>query len=117
MNEADVELGALGGFQDFGNGLRHRPELDDAGERPDLTHFLLQSRRQAALQRLDPLLSDPECKQMLRLPAHPPCPALIQNNRWFHTLLTEGIPAERRGSCCGSQESEKKKGECCKGAG
>lgn len=94
MKEADVELDALGWFQSLGYGLRHGPEIDDSGERADLTQFVLEGRLAAALHRLNPALPHEECEQVVRTVCRPPHPTLIQNNRWFHTLLTNGVEVE-----------------------
>lgn len=69
-------------------------EVDDAGERSDSTHCLLHGRITAALHRLNPDLPNDVIEGVARTLARPPHPALDQNNRWFHTLLTEGVEVE-----------------------
>lgn len=101
MNEGDVELGAMGWFQSFGCGLRHGPEIDDTGERPDAAHIMLQGRLREALCRLNPALPRDVCEQVVRTLAHAPYPTLVQNNRWFHTRLTDGVEVEYRDQASG----------------
>ena len=89
MTETEVELAALGWFQSLNFNLRTGAEIDDAGERADLTRVLLEGRLAAALHRLNPKLPHEEVEQVVRTLSRPPHPTLIQNNRWFHELLTE----------------------------
>src|SRR5688572_28057729 len=96
MNEADIEMEALEWFRSVGYSLRHAPEIDDAGERADLTRVLLQGRLAAALHRLNPKLPHVEIEQVVRTLSRPPHPTLIENNRWFHTQLTDGVEVTYR---------------------
>lgn len=71
-------------------------EIDDAGERSDATLCILQGRLEAALHRINHDLPHETIEEVLRILARPPHPTLIQNNRWFHTLLTDGVEVEYR---------------------
>jgi type I restriction enzyme R subunit len=71
-------------------------EVDDAGERADYTGFILEGRLGAAVRRLNPTLPHEECEQVVRTVSRPPYPTLLQNNRWFHSLLTDGVEVEYR---------------------
>jgi type I restriction enzyme, R subunit len=53
------------------------------------------------LNRLNPALPHEIIEGVVRTLAHPPHPTLIQNNRWFHTLLTDGVEVEYRDSQIG----------------
>src|SRR5574337_1228745 len=68
---ASVYFGAIG------VAIKRGVEIDDAGERGDATRCILQGRLGAALHRAQ----------------HP---TLIQNNRWFHGLLIDGVEVEYR---------------------
>src|SRR5438105_13895209 len=94
MRESDVELSALGWFQSLGYALRTGSDIDDAGERADLTRVLLEGRLGAALQRLNPKLPHREVEQVVRTLARPPHPTFVQKNRWFYNLLAEGAHVE-----------------------
>ena len=76
-------------------------EVEDAGERSNSGQVLLTGRILAAIHRLNPTLPHDTCEQVLRTLARPHYPTLIQNNRWFHTLLTEGVEVEYRDSATG----------------
>ena len=76
MRESDVELAALGYFQSLGYGLRTGADIDDAGERADLTRVLLEGRLAAALHRLNPKLPHEEVEQVVRTLSRPPHPTL-----------------------------------------
>ncbi len=75
---------------------RRGTDIDDTGERTEAGHVLLPGRIAAAVQRLNPLLPAAEVQQVIRSLSAPPHAALIENNRWFHTLLTDGVEVEYR---------------------
>lgn len=87
---ASVYFGAIGGSAKSG------AEIDDAGERSDATQFLLQGRVSAALQRLNPDLQHATVEEAARTLSRSPHPTLLQNNRWFHTQLVDGVEVEYR---------------------
>ncbi|MCO2956956.1 type I restriction endonuclease subunit R [Pseudomonas aeruginosa] len=91
-----VEEVALAFFQESGLSTRLGTELDDAGERASATQCVLSGRLSAALHRLNPALSHDAVEQVVRTLSHPPQPTLIQNNRWFHSLLLDGVEVEYR---------------------
>ena len=81
-------------FGVLGISTRRGVEIDDAGERGDMAHCVLQGRLTAVLHRLNPVLPHRTIEEVVRVVSHPPHPTLIQNNRWFHTLLTNGVEVE-----------------------
>ena len=85
---ASVYFGALG------ISTKRGVEIDDAGERGDTVQCVLQGRLTAVLHRLNPVLPHGTIEEVVRVVSHPPHPTLIQNNRWFHTLLTDGVEVE-----------------------
>ncbi len=87
---ASVYFGAVGATTKRG------VEIDDAGERSDTSQCILQSRFGAALQRLNPGLPHETIEEIVRVVSRPAHPTLGQNNRWFHTLLTDGVEVEYR---------------------
>ena len=89
-----VEDVASAYFGTLGISTRRGVEIDDAGERSDATQCILQGRLTAALHRLNPLLPHDTIEEVVRVVSHPPHPTLIQNNRWFHDLLTHGVKVE-----------------------
>lgn len=85
---AGVYFGAIGAS------TRRGVEIDDGGERNDSTQVVLISRLSNALRRLNPSLPHETLEEVVRVLSRPPHPTLIQNNRWFHTLLTDGVEVE-----------------------
>jgi type I restriction enzyme R subunit len=83
-------------FGAVGAAIKRGVEIDDAGERANPGQCTLQGRLGAALHRLNPDLPHHTSEGVVRTLAHPPHPTLFQNNRWFHTLLTDGVQVEYR---------------------
>ena len=81
-------------FGTLGISTKRGVEIDDAGERGDMAHCVLQGRLAAILHRLNPVLPHGTIEEVVRVVSHPPHPTLIQNNRWFHSLLTDGVEVE-----------------------
>jgi type I restriction enzyme R subunit len=79
-----------------GVAIKRGTEIDEAGERADAATCILQGRLTAALHRLNPLLPHDTIEGVVRTLAHPPHPTLVQNNRWFHALLTDDVEVEYR---------------------
>jgi type I restriction enzyme R subunit len=83
-------------FDTVGVAIKRGTQIDDGGERADSGECILQGRLAAALHRLNPHLPHDTIESVVRTLARPPHPTLIQNNRWFHTLLTDGVNVEYR---------------------
>src|SRR5437762_12469910 len=96
MNEAAVEQFVFDQCRSLGCSVSTGSQIDDAGERADLTRVLLEGRLAAALHRLNPKLPHDEVEQVVRTLSRPPEPTLIQNNRWFHDQLTLGVEVTYR---------------------
>ncbi|WNC95551.1 type I restriction endonuclease subunit R (plasmid) [Paraburkholderia sp. FT54] len=92
---ATAYFGALGFVTKSGS------DLDKAGERSDASQCILQGRISAGLHRLNSTLPHEVCEQVVRTLARPPHPTFIQNNRWFQTLLIDGVEVEYRDSASG----------------
>jgi type I restriction enzyme R subunit len=77
-------------------GIRTRPGtlIDGTSERAGLESFLIDTRLVKVLKRLNPNIDIEICKQVLAQLRRPPHTTLIENNRWFHQQLTEGIEVE-----------------------
>ena len=83
-------------FRETGVAVKCSAEIDDAGERGDASQVMLKGRLAAALHRLNPDLPHHTIEEVVRILSRPPHPTLIQNNRWFHSLLTDGVEVEYR---------------------
>ena len=85
---ASVYFGAIGAATKRG------VEIDDAGGRGDASQVMLKGRLAAALHRLNADLPHDTIEEVVRILSRPPHPTLIQNNRWFHALVTDGVEIE-----------------------
>ena len=109
MTEEEVELAALGWFQSLKYNLRTGTDIDDAGERADLTRVLLEGRLAAALHRLNPQIPHDEVEQVVRTLSRPPHPTTIENNRWFHEQMTGGVEVTYRDATTGEMRGGRAK--------
>ena len=83
-------------FGTIGAATKRGVEIDDAGERDDVSQVMLKGRLTAVLHRLNPNLPHNSIEEVVRIVSRPPHPTLTQNNLWFHTLLTNGVAVEYR---------------------
>lgn len=101
MNENIVEKAALGWFEALGYHTARGADISPGGDnalRERYEDAVLLPRLKAALRRLNPALPEDAIVQAVTFVSRPPEPTLEQNNRWFHTLLTDGVPVEYRTS-------------------
>jgi len=91
-----VEDVAVVYFGAIGAAAKRGVEIDDAGERGGASEVVLRGRLAAALHRLNGDLPHDTVEEVVRILSRPPHPTLIQNNRWFHALLTDGVEIEYR---------------------
>lgn len=96
LNEQFIEDLTSLHFEGTGVPVVRGAEIDDAGERGDVSKVLLNRRLAAALHRFNPDLPHDSIEEVLRILSRPPHPTLIQNNLWFHSLLTGGVEVEFR---------------------
>src|SRR5438552_3011947 len=94
INETAVEDTAMERFGEAAYGRLSGAAVDDATERVSAESATLAARVNAALRRLNPHLSDSEVEQVVRTVTRPTHPTLVENNRWFHALLTDGVEIE-----------------------
>ena len=83
-------------FRASGAVTKRGVEIDDAGERSDASQVTLKGRLAAALHRLNTDLPHDSIEEVVRMLSRPPHPTLIQNNLWFHSLLTDGVEVQYR---------------------
>ena len=96
LTEQLVEDIAAVYFATIGAIVKRGIEIDDAGERSAATEVVLKGRLTAALHRLNSDLPHDAVEEVVRILSRPPHPTLIQNNRWFHAQLTDGVEVEYR---------------------
>ncbi|MBG5213821.1 type I restriction endonuclease subunit R [Pseudomonas aeruginosa] len=78
------------------------PSLDfDNHERPDLNSGVLPRRLIDRVQSINPHLPQSICAEVALGAGRPPHPTLVENNRWFHDLLTNGVRVEYKDAITG----------------
>ncbi len=99
LSEQVLERAALSWFQKIGYDLAYGPELGPDAPAPQRSNFedvVLVPRLRAALRKINQHLTEDAIEQAIRTITRPPEPTLVQNNRWFHRLLTDGIDVDYR---------------------
>jgi type I restriction enzyme R subunit len=91
-----VEDVAAAYFGVIGASTKRGVEIDDAGERRDTTDCILRGRLYAKLHQLNPELPHETIEGVVRTLSRPPHATLVQNNRWFYALLSDGVEVEYR---------------------
>lgn len=95
MDELTAELSATAWIEALRITVLHAQELD--GTVRDATDVaLLKPSLTGAVTRLNPDLSHDKIEEVVRVLLRPPHPTLVQNNRWFHRLLLDGVEIEYR---------------------
>lgn len=93
MDESTTELAAIAWFESVRIRVLLATDLRDEHEfvTGDL---LLGTILRGAVERLNPALPSTTVDSVVRTLTQPPYPTLVQNNRWFHALLTHGVEVE-----------------------
>jgi type I restriction enzyme R subunit len=95
MDELTAELAASAWFESVR--VRVLPASALADQRDfGAKSVLLDAVLSARIRQLNPDFPHDTIEQVVRILSRPPHPTLIQNNRWFHTLLTDGVEIEYR---------------------
>lgn len=76
-------------------------EIDDANERVDVSCVQLRPRVKAYLAKLNPHIAAEALDTVIASLDRPPHVTLIENNRWFHELLTSGVAVEYKDAVSG----------------
>jgi len=109
FSESELERVALQWLKDAGYAVAFGAEIapgEARAERDDHHEVLLARRLRDALERLNPDLPPDLLEEAFRKLTRTESPSLIQNNRAFHRMLTEGVTVEQRrkdGSIAGIQ--------------
>jgi type I restriction enzyme R subunit len=97
--ESTVEAAALTWFGAMGYTVLHGPDIAPGGpaaERASYADVILRDRLRAAVARLNPGIPEPALEEAVRKVTVTESPSLIENNRRFHKLLTDGVDVEYR---------------------
>ncbi|HYH67915.1 MAG TPA: type I restriction endonuclease subunit R [Urbifossiella sp.] len=96
-----VEDDAVARLNALGLPTARGADLDAAAERTNGSAVLLVRRTNAALRKLNPHLPAATTDAVVVSLSRPPHPTLIENNRHFHGLLTDGVPVEYKDAATG----------------
>ena len=89
-----VENDAVARLNALGLATARGVDLDNAGDRATAASAVLSTRVKAALRKLNSHLPEATIDAVAASISRPPHPTLIENNRHFHSLLTDGVPVE-----------------------
>ncbi|MDE0456910.1 MAG: type I restriction endonuclease subunit R, partial [Chromatiales bacterium] len=96
LSEQFVEYLTSLHFGETGVAVKCSAEIEDAGERGNVSEVMLKGRLAAVLHRINPDLPHDSIEEVVRILSRSPHPTLIQNNLWFHSRLTDGVEVEYR---------------------
>lgn len=106
FTESVVEDATLDILSGLGYAILHGPEIApgepgvedplQGAERADYADVVLMGRLRAALARVNPTIPDDALDEAVRKVTRSESPSLIENNRHFHRLLTDGVDVEYR---------------------
>ena len=93
MDELTAELAAAAWFESVRIPVMSASELTEEGE-VGRGSVILATVLGGVLRRFNPHLPHDTIEEVVRILSRPPKPTLIQNNRWFHELVTNGVNVE-----------------------
>lgn len=99
VNESVVEEATLDWFAELGYETLHGPDIapDEPGaERASYADVVLADRLRSALARLNPGVPAEILEEAALKAYRTESPSLVENNRAFHRMLTEGVDVEYR---------------------
>lgn len=101
LNESVVEQATLDWFAELGYETLHGPDIapDEPGaERTSYADVVLMDRLRSALVRLNPGVPSEILEEAALKVTRTESPSLVEDNRRFHRMLTEGVDVEYRDS-------------------
>jgi type I restriction enzyme R subunit len=97
ITENLLEQTALDWFESLGWQIAFGPDISPDGpscEREDYDQVVLLGRLQAALENINPNIPPDVISEAVRKITQTESPSLIENNRRFHRMLTDGVDVE-----------------------
>ena len=94
MTETTLEQTTLDWFESLGWQTAFGPDISPDGtacEREDYDQVVLIGRIQAALKNINPKIPPDAISEAVRKITRTDSPSLIENNRRFHRMLTDGL--------------------------
>lgn len=97
LSEAAVEQALLDQLRALGYAIEREEDIGPDGRRPERAshgEVILERRLTAAVERLNPTLSDSARREAIRHVTQAELPNLLEENRRLHRLLTEGVDVQ-----------------------
>lgn len=97
FTESIVEEAALSWFEELGYSVLHGATIaprEPGEERANYSEVILAQRLRQALARINFHIPSDALDEAFRTVTRPGSPHLLENNRQFHTWLTDGVPVE-----------------------
>lgn len=97
INEDQLERLCIEWFREGGFEYAYGPDIapdGDSPERVDYRQVVLTKRLLDAIRRINPQIPQSALEEAAHSVAKPDHPSLIQNNRAFHRLLTDGVKVQ-----------------------
>ncbi|MBS3764725.1 MAG: type I restriction endonuclease subunit R, partial [Planctomycetes bacterium] len=99
MTESAVEQTALDWLIDLGYEVAHGPDISPGGPSPERDNYqdvVLVRRLRESLERINPDMPAEAMDEAVRRISQAESPSLVENNRCFHRLLSDGVDVECR---------------------
>ena len=106
MDELTAELAAAAWFESVRILVMSASELTEEGQFAPGS-VILTTVLSGVLRRLNPHLPHDTIEEVVPILSRPPHPTLIQNNRWFHSLVTDGVEIEYQESNSGETRGDR----------
>ena len=97
LDEAQVELDLIATLRELGYDYVHGPDIapgEPGAERSGYADVVLVERLRTAVTNINPTIPADAIEDAVRKVTRIDSPSLVQNNRRFHEMLTEGVPVE-----------------------
>lgn len=97
LSEAEVESALLDQLRALGYRIEREEDIGPDGHRPEREshdEVVLKKRLEDAVARLNPALPWEARQDAIRKVTQSELPSLLEENRWLHRLLTEGVDVE-----------------------
>jgi type I restriction enzyme R subunit len=97
FTESSLEQTTLTWFENLGYEIEYGPDIAFDGSRPErdaeanYSDVILAGRLREALERINPDVPFEAIDEAIRKITYPESPSLIENNRTFHKMLTDGV--------------------------
>lgn len=101
FTESTVESAALAWLESLGWQTAFGPDIAPDGARPERERYadvVLKGRFRAAVERINPGMPTVAIEEAVRKVCTPESPSVIENNRRFHQMLTDGVDVSWMGA-------------------